>query len=125
MVGACGYHVGGQAETMPKGLRTIAIPPFRSNSDRYKLGDQLAQAISREFISRSHYHVDTDPSTADALLQGSVNNAFAAPTVLRSIYRQSDYGAGQRLYDAEPDRTSDWACTVFRALTLRLIKFMK
>jgi hypothetical protein len=78
---SCGYHVGGKADTMPKGIQTIAVPAFHTGGTRYKLTDQLPQAISREFIQRSRYRIENDPSLADAVLTGSVNNLLIAPTI--------------------------------------------
>ena len=38
---------------------------------RYKLTDQLPQAIAREFITRTRYRVTSDAETADAVLDGT------------------------------------------------------
>jgi hypothetical protein len=81
-VGAgCGYHVGGQSDLMPKTIHTIAIQPFTNATIRYKLARSLPEDITREFISRSHYAMVTDPNTADAVLTGSLANYNAFPTV--------------------------------------------
>ncbi|HUP02399.1 MAG TPA: LptE family protein [Bryobacteraceae bacterium] len=78
----CGYRVGGQSDLMPKAVHTIAIPPFRNATVRYRLASLLPEDIAREFNSRSHYVIVTDVSKADALLQGSLAayNAYATVT---------------------------------------------
>jgi len=57
LAASCGYHTGGHADLVPKTVRTIAIPAFTNGTTRYKLTDQLPEAIAREFISRTHYRI--------------------------------------------------------------------
>jgi hypothetical protein len=76
---SCGYHIGGKADLMPKGIQTIAIPTFTTLSTRYKLVDQLPTEIGREFEARTRFHVVEDPGQADAVLNGSVNTVLAYP----------------------------------------------
>jgi hypothetical protein len=77
---ACGYRVAGRADLLPKNLKSIAVPAFGNVTTRYKLGDLLPAAITREFISRTRYQIVPDPNNADAILSGSVVNFFAYPT---------------------------------------------
>lgn len=76
----CGYHVAGKADLLPKNIHTIYIPAFSNNTVRYRLNERLAQAITREFLSRTRYRVVYDEETADAVLRGSVTNILAFPT---------------------------------------------
>ncbi len=78
---SCGYHVGGRADLMPKNVRTIAIPAFNAFTARYALVDELPQQIAREFSSRTRFVIVNDPAEADAVLNGTVNAAFAFPTI--------------------------------------------
>ncbi|HEY7210144.1 MAG TPA: LPS assembly lipoprotein LptE [Bryobacteraceae bacterium] len=79
---SCGYHVGGTADTMPKAVRTIAIPAFSNAfTSRYALADRLPQEIGREFTARTRYVIVNNPTEADAVLQGSVNSASAVPAI--------------------------------------------
>lgn len=71
---ACGYHVGGQADLIPKNIRTIAIPAFSNGTVRYQVASLLTADVTREFHSRTHYVIVTDPAQADAVLTGSVVN---------------------------------------------------
>jgi len=85
LTSACGYHTAGQAELIPKTIHTIAIPAFANNTTRYKLTDQLPEAITREFIARTRYRIVPDAATADALLEGVVLTYQAFPVVLDPI----------------------------------------
>lgn len=78
----CGYHVSGHADTLPKTIRTIAIPAFTNGTIRYRLTERLPAAITREFIGRTRYNVVTDPGRADAVLTGSVIRYQAYPVTL-------------------------------------------
>jgi hypothetical protein len=99
----CGYHVAGRANTLPKTVRTIAIPAFTNNTTRYRLTAQLPTAIAREFIARTRYQVVTDVNDADAVLSGTVltYNYYAAT------------------YDPETSRASAAQVSVFLDVTLR------
>jgi hypothetical protein len=78
---SCGYHIGGKTNLLPASLHTIAVPAFANGTTVYKLTDELTEAITREFISRTKYQIVTDPGTADATLRGSINQVFNFPTV--------------------------------------------
>jgi len=73
LAAACGYHVGGKGELIPKDVKTIAIPAFGNASVRYQIAQLLPAAIAREFHSRTHYTIVTDPNQADAVLRGTVS----------------------------------------------------
>ena len=81
----CGYHVGGKANSMPKTVKTIAIPTFGNLTSRYKISDRLGNAVSREFLTRTRYQIVADPNGADAVLSGVVVNYVAFPTVVDQV----------------------------------------
>lgn len=78
---ACGYRVAGHTDLLPKSINTICVPAFANVTTRYKLSDELPEAIAREFISRSRYKVISDLNTCDAILKGAVVNYIHYPTV--------------------------------------------
>jgi hypothetical protein len=79
----CGYQVGGKADLIPKTVHTIAIPACNNRATtRYKLTDQLPEAIAREFISRTHYRVVPNPGAADAVLNCTVLTYGSVPTII-------------------------------------------
>ncbi len=77
----CGYKMGGKGETLPTTLHTIAIPAFHNVTTKYKLTGMLPQEIGREFTARTRYKIVSDPSDADAILEGSINRYYTSPTV--------------------------------------------
>lgn len=77
----CGYHVGGKADLVPKGIETIAIPAFQTPTVRYKLVDQMPEQIGREFIARTRFRIVNDPSEADAVLNGRINQVQISPAI--------------------------------------------
>lgn len=76
----CGYHVGGNADLLPKSLKTIAVPAFANVTTRYDLARMLPEDIAREFLSRTRYRVVSDPEKADAVLTGAVVRFSSFPT---------------------------------------------
>ncbi len=46
---ACGYHVAGHTDLIPKTIHTVCIPAFTNTTTRYKLTDRMPEAIAREF----------------------------------------------------------------------------
>ena len=77
----CGYHVSGRGDLLPKSVRTIAVPAFSNITTKYKLAGRIPGAITREFLSRTRYHVVADSAQADATLRGAILNYFSFPTV--------------------------------------------
>jgi outer membrane lipopolysaccharide assembly protein LptE/RlpB len=78
---ACGYHVAGKADLIPKNIKTIAIPAFTTNQARPKLTRLLATNIAQEFTSRTKYNIVADPTQADAVLKGSLSNFVVFQTI--------------------------------------------
>lgn len=81
VISSCGYHVAGKADTVPHSIQTIAVLAFPSGSNRYRFSDKVQEAISRELIARTRFHVVRDPKLADAVLQGSLGNLSSFPVV--------------------------------------------
>jgi outer membrane lipopolysaccharide assembly protein LptE/RlpB len=82
---ACGYHVSGHADLVPKNIKTIAVPAFGNVTTHYDLSRLLPEDIAREFLSRTRYTVVSDPSKADAVLTGSVIRFAAFPTTIDNV----------------------------------------
>ena len=81
VLGACGYHVAGHSDLLPKNIQTICIPAFSNATTRYKLTDRMPEAVAREMVSRTKYHLVSDPNQADVVLRGSVMNYISYATV--------------------------------------------
>ena len=82
----CGYHTtGSSAIKLPSDIHTIAIPAFVNKTPQYKVEQLLTQAVVREFVSRTNYHIanDTGPE-ADATLTGTVISASLNPVTYDS-----------------------------------------
>lgn len=76
----CGYHVAGGTNVLPKEIHTIAIPAWGNATTQYKLAGYMAEAMSREMITRTHYTIVADPAKADATLYGSIANMSSNAT---------------------------------------------
>ena len=63
---SCGYNFAATDTALPKTIQTIPVPAFTNLTIRYKLTDQLPEAIAQEFLTRTRYKIVSDPNTADA-----------------------------------------------------------
>lgn len=82
LLSSCGYHVAGKAGLVPERIHTLAIPEFGNVTRRYKVSEGITNAVTREFISRTRFHIVADPSQAEAILTGAVINFLSYPTVV-------------------------------------------
>ena len=82
---ACGYHVGGHTNLLPKTIKTIAVPAFANVTPNYRLPVLLTADLTRELISRTKYNIIADPAQADAVLSGLVVNFVTYPTIFDPI----------------------------------------
>ena len=78
---ACGYHVGGHTDLLPKTIKTIAVPAFGNMTPNHRLAVLLGADVTRELISRTRYSIVADPNQADATLTGVVANFVSYPTI--------------------------------------------
>ena len=76
---SCGYRLAGTADLLPDRIRTIAVPAFTNQTSEFKIEQYLTQAVVREFLARTRYHVVSDDSGADATLFGAVMLFDAIP----------------------------------------------
>jgi outer membrane lipopolysaccharide assembly protein LptE/RlpB len=77
---ACGYHTAGHSTTLPPDVQTIAIPAFVNLTQTYKVEQMLTAAVTREMITRTHYHIVNETSdSADATLRGTVLSTSTSP----------------------------------------------
>jgi len=77
---SCGYHTAGTAVRLPSDLHTIYVPTIVNNSQSYRIGQTLTEAVVRELRTRTNYRVVTvNDGSADATLSGNLTNVFTAP----------------------------------------------
>jgi len=77
----CGYRVVGRANTLPAGIRTIAVPAFQNQTTTYRIEQRLTQAVVREFLTRTKYRIVADPEAADATVRGQIAGLDAGAVV--------------------------------------------
>src|SRR5215467_9382442 len=75
----CGYHTAGHSNLLPSDLRTIAVPAFVNQTQTYKIEQTLTASVVQEFVTRTGYHITSDPKSADATLQGIVLSTYTSP----------------------------------------------
>jgi len=90
MAVGCGYHTAGHAVQIPENVKTIAIPAFVNDTKTYRIEQILTGSVVREFTTRTHYHIVSDPSEAvDATLHGTVLSTSASPLTYNATTGQT------------------------------------
>jgi lipopolysaccharide assembly LptE-like protein len=91
MLAGCGYSI---RPPYDKGIKTIYVPIFRSQSFRKDINLMMTERLIKEINERTHYKVVNSPEAADAILEGfvtfvdksvSVESPFNLPRHLNSI----------------------------------------
>jgi outer membrane lipopolysaccharide assembly protein LptE/RlpB len=86
----CGYHTAGHAVQLPENVKTIAVPAFTNTTNTYHIEQMLTASVVREFTTRTHYRILSDPSeAADATLRGTVLSTSASPLTYNSTTGQA------------------------------------
>jgi outer membrane lipopolysaccharide assembly protein LptE/RlpB len=75
----CGYHVAGHSSNLPTEWTTIAVPTFKNDTVQYRIEQLFTEAVIREFITRTKYHIVSDPQSADAVLHGEILSIDTSP----------------------------------------------
>jgi outer membrane lipopolysaccharide assembly protein LptE/RlpB len=110
---ACGYRVAGRGSRLPAAWKTIAVPALANRTSRYRIEQRLTEALVREFLARTSYHIVQDENAADAVLHGEVTgietsgvlsdtNTGRATTMLvtlRVSARLADRATGKPVYE--------------------------
>jgi len=78
-IAACGYHVAGRSDSLPKSIHTIAVPALENKTSSYRIEQRLTVATVHEFLAKTSYRVVSDPANGDAVLRGKVLNLEAVP----------------------------------------------
>ncbi len=84
LLSSCGYHVGGTATRLPAGLKVIAVPAFVNKTNRYRIEQQMTEAVVHEFLARTKYRIVPTERSADAVLHGEITSLEATPAVFNT-----------------------------------------
>src|SRR5579859_1927077 len=79
MLCACGYHVAGRSDGLPKTIHVIAVPALENATNSYRIEQKLTSATIHEFLAATPYKISSHPESADAVLRGKVVSLEAVP----------------------------------------------
>ncbi len=68
----CGYHLVGKGSNLPGHIKTIAVPPLKSEVENFDLEQRMTEGITDEFVRRGQYKITSDMKKADAVLKGTI-----------------------------------------------------
>jgi outer membrane lipopolysaccharide assembly protein LptE/RlpB len=75
----CGYRLSGFTQQIPDYIRSIAIPDFENKTTRFQADQFVTFAVKEEFIKRSKLILMDDTTSADSLLEGTINSFDVKP----------------------------------------------
>jgi outer membrane lipopolysaccharide assembly protein LptE/RlpB len=81
---ACGYHVAGHSDMLPKSIHVIAVPAMENKTSTFKIEQILTAATIHEFLAKTTYKIVSDPDGGDALLLGKVLSMEVVPLLFQS-----------------------------------------
>jgi hypothetical protein len=76
---ACGYHIAGRSDALPKSIHVIAVPALENATNSYRIEQKLTSATVHEFLAATPYKISSEPGGADAVLRGKVLTLEAVP----------------------------------------------
>lgn len=80
-ISGCGYRVAGHSSKLPAAWTSIAVPTFKNDTVQYRIEQRFTQAVIRELITRTKYHIVSDPDSADAVLHGEILSIDTSPVL--------------------------------------------
>ncbi len=112
----CGYHLAGEGGTLPDGVRTIAIQPFRNRTREHGLEVQLQRAVEDEFRRRGRLRVVLDPE-GDLVLSGEIRSVTSIPVAFSGTDEAVQYQGTMQVSMRVVDRASGQ--TIYENKTLQ------
>ena len=90
LLSGCDYHTVTSAAHLPRGVRTLAIPAFKNNTQSYHTAAYFTQAIIREFTERTSYRVIAGQDAgADVTLHGTITSFKITPLTYDDVTGQT------------------------------------
>ena len=86
---SCGYRLAGKKLNSGAG-QTIAVPTFANSTTTYRLEQRLSEAVRRELIRRTKFHVVSDLA-GDVVVAGEVVGFSAVPIIFNQQGRGTSY----------------------------------
>jgi TolB-like protein len=75
----CGYRLSGMPVGRIGEIKVIAVLPFENRTNRPEIEQRVTEEVAEELTRRGRYRVVTDPSAADAVLEGAVTSYRTTP----------------------------------------------
>jgi outer membrane lipopolysaccharide assembly protein LptE/RlpB len=93
LLSSCGYHLRGAETNLPPDIRSVAIPIFANRTIETGIESVVTQALLEKFSS-AKVLVLASPSSADALLNGSVLSFTTSPVAVTASTQFSTENRG-------------------------------
>ena len=87
----CGYGLVGKGNSLDPRIKSIEVPAFVNKTTRVELEQRVTQAVADEFVSRGRLKLVTVPTSADAILRGSIDSFGIFPIAFNTQGRATQY----------------------------------
>ncbi|MFZ4984026.1 MAG: LptE family protein [Blastocatellia bacterium] len=82
------YRPVGRGEWLPRHIRTLGIPPFQNQTQRFKVEQRFTSALIDEVLRRARsLEVLSTEENADAVVNGTIRNYTLRPVLLDDFGR--------------------------------------
>jgi len=85
LASGCGYHVAGRTNSLPPGIKAIAVPALENRTSTYRVEQRMTNALVTELLARTNFRVVPNPEDADAVLRGEVTSLDGTATLFDPV----------------------------------------
>lgn len=82
--GGCGGYRSAQSLRTDLGIRSVSVLPLENRTATLGVEQTLTRALVHAFVEKSPWKVIETPSSADAVLTGTVTSSYANPVIFGS-----------------------------------------
>ncbi|MBI3786315.1 MAG: hypothetical protein HY270_23240 [Deltaproteobacteria bacterium] len=90
-LGACGYHLAGQASGLPADVRSISIGTIDNRSLEHGIEKSLQFALEREIQIRQQWRLESAANGGDAILSGRIRRVQVRPVAFNADDQATEY----------------------------------
>lgn len=95
LLAGCGYRLAARKGDVGAG-KVIAVPTFANRTFRYRIEQQMSEAVRRELARTTHYRV-TSEDAGDVIVRGEILEYSTSPTTFDDQGRALQYSLTVRM----------------------------
>ncbi len=88
---SCAYNLSNKVDTLPKNIKVLFIPVFKNNSAEPLVENYFTDALRSETLRSGYAKISNNESTADAVLNGSIDSVDVVSDESVSLPQTDNY----------------------------------